>query len=46
MEAAFEGEKVEGYIDSRSDCRAPGEFLVTTAVVDKGHAFDFWIGRL
>jgi lipopolysaccharide transport system ATP-binding protein len=42
-EAAFEVERGEGHIDFTVDELAlqPGEFLVTTAVVDKGHAYDF-----
>jgi ABC-2 type transport system ATP-binding protein/lipopolysaccharide transport system ATP-binding protein len=42
-EAAFSVEPGEGHVDFTLDelPLQPGEFLVTTAVVDKGHAYDF-----
>ena len=42
-EAAFAVEPVTGHVDFNVDelPLQPGEFLVTTAVVDKGHPYDF-----
>jgi ABC-2 type transport system ATP-binding protein/lipopolysaccharide transport system ATP-binding protein len=42
-EAAFSVAAGEGHVDFTVDALPlqPGEFLVTTAVVDKGHAYDF-----
>jgi ABC-2 type transport system ATP-binding protein/lipopolysaccharide transport system ATP-binding protein len=42
-EAAFSVVPGEGHVDFRLDelPLQPGEFLVTTAAVDKGHPYDF-----
>jgi ABC-2 type transport system ATP-binding protein/lipopolysaccharide transport system ATP-binding protein len=42
-EAAFAVEPGEGHVDFTLDALPlqPGEFLITTAVVDKGHPYDF-----
>jgi ABC-2 type transport system ATP-binding protein/lipopolysaccharide transport system ATP-binding protein len=42
-EAAFAVQQGAGHVDFTMDALSlqPGEFLVTTAVVDKGHAYDY-----
>ena len=42
-DAAFAVQEGEGYVDFTVNelPLQPGEFLVTTAIVDKGHAYDF-----